>query len=206
VLAPDVAVFVRGALPPAPARVLEVGAGDGELAAAMAEWGYDVLAIDPREDAPGHVRQLALLEVDEPDGSFDAAVGVVSLHHVEPLEASCERLAALVRPGGRLVVDEIDLEAVDERAVEWWRAQRAAIGEPHEHPAPEVLETLRHHVHPLDHLRQALAPWFAVGEPVPGPYLHRWNLPSGLRDVEEALIVAGTLPAVGRRLVGIRRG
>ena len=51
-LASDVAVFVRGALPPAPARVLEVGAGDGELATALAAWGYDVVAIDPREDAP----------------------------------------------------------------------------------------------------------------------------------------------------------
>ena len=41
--------------------------------------------------------------------------------------------------------------------------------------------------------------------PVPGPYLHRWNLETGLRDVEERLIAAGRLPALGARLVGERR-
>jgi len=45
-----VAAFVRGALPPPPARVLEVGAGSGELAAALREAGYDVVAIDPAAD------------------------------------------------------------------------------------------------------------------------------------------------------------
>ena len=33
--------FVRATLPPPPARVLEVGAGRGELAAALREVGYD---------------------------------------------------------------------------------------------------------------------------------------------------------------------
>ena len=33
-LAPDVIAFAREALPAPPARVLEIGAGDGELAAA----------------------------------------------------------------------------------------------------------------------------------------------------------------------------
>jgi 2-polyprenyl-3-methyl-5-hydroxy-6-metoxy-1,4-benzoquinol methylase len=39
--------FVLGALPSPPARVLEVGAGGGELAADLRDAGYDVLAIDP---------------------------------------------------------------------------------------------------------------------------------------------------------------
>jgi SAM-dependent methyltransferase len=65
----EVIAFARGALPPAPARVLEVGAGDGELAAALAEDGYDVLAIDPKPQAE-HVRETALLDLDEPPGSF----------------------------------------------------------------------------------------------------------------------------------------
>src|SRR5688500_2985415 len=94
---PEVTAFVRAALPAPRARVLEVVAGDGRLAAALREAGYEVVAIDPAADGPG-VLAVPLLELDEPDASFDAAAAVVSLHHVEPLEASCARLAALVKP------------------------------------------------------------------------------------------------------------
>ena len=65
---------------------------------------------------------------------------------------------------------------------------------------------MRGHIHPLDAVRDALAPHFALGEPVRGPYLHRWHLPPGLREAEERLIGSGRLPAYGARLVGIRRG
>src|SRR4029077_18260821 len=84
---PDGAVlaFVRATLPPPPARVLEVGAGHGELAAALREAGYDVVAIDPTAHGAPGVEPIPLLDLDAPDASFDAAVAVVSLHHVEPL-------------------------------------------------------------------------------------------------------------------------
>jgi SAM-dependent methyltransferase len=192
----DVVAFVRGALPPPPARVLEVGAGDGALAAALAAEGYDVLAIDPAPGGPG-VDPIALLDV--PDGAFDAAVAVVSLHHVEPLEASCRRLAELVRPGGRLVVDELDAARYDERAARWWHQQKGGLT-----PCDfaEMVADLRGHVHPLAAVRAALEPWFELTEPVPGPYLYRWSLPPGLRGAEEAAIAAGELPAVGVRFTG----
>jgi hypothetical protein len=60
-------------------------------------------------------------------------------------------------------------------------------------------------MHPVAAIRAALAPAFDLGEPVPGPYLYRWELHPALRPVEEALIAAGDLPATGARLVGIRR-
>ena len=72
---PDVHAFVCASLPPRPARVLEIGAGDGTLAAALREDGYDVLAIDP---AGGDgILQVPLLELDAPAAFFDAAVAVV---------------------------------------------------------------------------------------------------------------------------------
>ena len=88
---PEVNAYIRAALPPPPAKVLEIGAGNGELAEQLRQNGYDVTAIDPA-GGPGIV-QIHLHEVD---GSFDAAVAVVSLHHVEPLEASAERLAGVL--------------------------------------------------------------------------------------------------------------
>jgi len=206
VLSSAVTTFVRSALPAPSARVLEVGAGSGELAAALADAGYEVVAIDP---APGSaaVRAVSLHEVDEPPASFDAAVAVVSLHHVEPLEPSCRRLGELVRPGGVLVVDEFDVERFDERAARWQIERRREHGhDDHGHDdAGWVVAHLRGHLHGLERVRAALHEWFAVGEPVRGPYLYRWDLPPGLRDAEEELIAAGRLPATGARLVGTRR-
>jgi SAM-dependent methyltransferase len=197
-MADDVLAFVRSALPPPPARVLEVGAGHGELAAALKDAGYEVLAIDPAGHVP-EVQAVPLLEVDAPAASFDAAVAVVSLHHVEPLDESCRRLAELVRPGGTLVIDEFDVERFDERSARWLLQHR---DDDHDHGDPAtIVAELRHHLHPVRRLRTALMPWFTVGEPVPGPYLYRWDLPEGLRDAEVELIATGELPATGVRLI-----
>ena len=51
----------------------------------------------------------------------------------------------------------------------------------------------------------ALAPWFELGEPVRGAYLHRWALRPSVRDLELELIAEGVLPAIGARMVAIRR-
>jgi SAM-dependent methyltransferase len=198
-----VIAFVRASLPAAPARVLEVGAGDGRLAAALSDAGYDVVAIDPASEA-GNVVPVALLDLRADAASFDAAVAVLSLHHVEPLPASCRRLGELVRPGGALVVDEFDVERLDERAARWWLDQRAALGRDHARRAEEIVAELAAHLHPLRRLREELSPFFAVGLPVRGAYLHRWELDAALREAEEELIAAGRLPAVGARLVGTR--
>jgi len=203
VLDPDVLAFVLSSLPPAPARVLEVGAGAGELAMALAGAGYDVTAIDPASTVE-HVRPLPLHELHEPDASFDAAVAVVSLHHVEPLGDSCRRLAALVRPGGTLVLDEIDAERFDARAAGWW-LEHHGPGEHVPRTPEEIAAFLRHHIHDLAAMRAALEPWFELGPPSRGPYLYRWDLPPELRGAEESLIGAGGLPEVGIRIVGTRR-
>jgi SAM-dependent methyltransferase len=207
-LDPGVASFVLGSLPRAPARVLEVGAGEGELARELLSAGYDVVAIDPAASVEP-VEALALHELDAPPASFDAAVAVVSLHHVEPLGESCRRLAEVVRPGGALVVDEIDVERFDGRAAGWWLEHRDAGAHTHADHEPgtpeEIVAFLRHHIHSLDAVTGALGQWFELGPPVRGPYLYRWELPPGLRPTEEEDIVAGRLAAVGVRIVGTRR-
>ena len=201
----SVLAFVRSALPPPPARVLEVGAGDGELAAALLAAGYDVVAIDPAPTGDPLVRPVALLDLDAPAASFDAAVAVVSLHHVEPLEPSCAHLGELVRHGGRLVVDEFDVRAFDEVAAAWLGARRRELGREAPHDPAAMVADLRDHLHAVGRIRAALSAPFELSAVERGPYLHRWDLDPALERVERQAIAAGRLPAVGIRFTGVRR-
>ena len=199
----DVAAYVCANLPSPPARILEVGAGEGRLAQHLREAGHDVLAIDPEPGGPG-VDRVSLHELDEPPASFAAAVAVVSLHHVEPLPESVDRLASLLAPGGTLVVDEFDVAAFDTTAAGWWLEQRGA-----EHvkgrTAADLVGEHRSHLHPVERIVETLQPAFRVGLPIRGAYLYRWDLDESLRPVEERLIAERRLPAVGVRFVAIRR-
>jgi SAM-dependent methyltransferase len=196
--------FARANLPPPPARVLEVGAGGGELASALAVAGYEVVAIDP-EPSGENVMPVALHELDEPPSSFDAAIAVTSLHHVNPLDESCRRLAEMLRAGAALLVDEFDVGSFDLTAAAWWLEQRRALGHSEEATAAEVVGDHRAHLHPLERIVEALRPGFDVGQPVRGAYLYRWDLDESLRPVEEDVIATGQLPAVGARFVAVRR-
>jgi protein-L-isoaspartate O-methyltransferase len=104
-------------LPPAPARVLDVGAGTGRDAAALARRGYRVVAVEPvrelREVAQslnpcGNVRWVedslpTLSRLEEP---FELVLVSAVWMHLPPTERgqAMERLAALLAPAGLLVV------------------------------------------------------------------------------------------------------
>jgi SAM-dependent methyltransferase len=177
--------------------VLEIGAGDGALAEVLRGAGHDVTAIDPRGE--GDVLPVPLLELQAQE-PFDAAVAMTSLHHVEPLAESLARLAELLRPGARLVVDEYDVEALDERAARWWLTKAGEQQDPAEHVAK-----MRGHIASVARIRTELAPWFDVSEPVPGAYLYRHKIGWAHRAEEEALIASGVIPATGSRFIAIRR-
>jgi len=133
-------------------------------------------------------------------------VAMRSLHHVHPLGASLERLAAVLAPGAPLVIDEMDVALFDRRAAEWWLAQQAARGEPSRRTADELVAEHREHLHPLDLILEQLAEWFRFGTPIRGPWLYRWDLGPSHRAEEERLIASGELPPMGARVVAIRRG
>jgi SAM-dependent methyltransferase len=95
----------------APQRVLEVGCGEGELAARMQdEFGVEVVAIDQSRRmvelsrARGvDARVGDVQELPFESGSFDVAVAAWMLFHVPDLDRGISELTRVLRPGGRLV-------------------------------------------------------------------------------------------------------
>jgi SAM-dependent methyltransferase len=184
--------------------VLEVGAGAGELAAKLRDAGFDVLAIDPASTSQD-VQPIGLEAIREAPGSFDAAVAVLSLHHVHALAEGCSKLAEVLPGGAPLVIDEFDVGTFDERAARWWCHAHAAAGRDHIGDPASMVADLRSHLHPLARIQEALGRFFVLGEPIRGAYLYRWDLPHGLRELEEQQIAAGSLPATGARILATRR-
>ena len=108
--------FVLSQLPPAPARVLEVGCGEGELARALDDAGYEVVAIDP-EAPEGAIFRRTTIEAFAEDGRFDAVVASLSLHHVHDLGAALDKLTRLSR--GPLIVNEFAWDRLEPMTPEW---------------------------------------------------------------------------------------
>jgi SAM-dependent methyltransferase len=103
------------ALPPAPARVLEIGTTPGQFTEILRRAGYDVAGVDLFPDQRAKLWRRLGVEVrfcnidEQPlpyDGeSFDAVVFSEVIEHLvaSPLPALRE-MARVLRPGGRLVI------------------------------------------------------------------------------------------------------
>jgi SAM-dependent methyltransferase len=102
-------------------RGLSLGAGEGRLERSMLELGVcdEILGVDISEARverataaiPGALgKRLAFechnLETWRPSGHFDLVIARDVLHHIARLEALCDALEELLRPGSLLYVDE----------------------------------------------------------------------------------------------------
>lgn len=183
--------FVLAELPPPPASVLEVGCGSGELAIRLAKAGYDVLAIDP--DAPEGTlfRRTTIEELDEP-GHFDAVVAQLSLHHVHDLAAALDKVAGLLTPDGRLVIDDFGWERLNEAAAE-------SVGIPYTEWHEE-----HEHLHTADAMLRVLDDRFIRRTFSWEPFLFREARHVVDEEDERRLIAEGRLPAVGFHYAGER--
>ena len=200
----DFTEFVLSHLPPAPARVLEVGCGDeGGVVPALADAGYDVLGVDPRApEGPRYLQQ----DYREIDGAFDAVVAGRVLHHIHPLGEGVDRIAELAP---LLLVDEFAWDLIDPAAQDWYEGQYrllAAAGSPPQAPA-SIDEWREKHpdMHPHEVVLDALRARYDETELDWIPYLHRWLRGPSSEALETSLVAAGAFPAIGFRWAGVRR-
>ena len=205
-------------LPPAPARVLEVGCGPlGGFVPSMRAAGYDAVGVDPEApEGPEYARlEFERHPVTEP---VDAVVASASLHHVDALDVVLDKLASALVPGGAVVVIEWAHERFDEATAQWcferldgsehsWlghhREQwlesgqtwdgyfRSWIGEEHLHAGADIVRSLQQR---FEEQAMSDAPFFFA------------DLAGVTKDDEQAAIDAGLIRPGGLLYVGRRRG
>lgn len=119
-------------------RIIEVGAGRGQLADHMRTQGYDWTAVDPHPTGAG-VARAALPHLPFLARSFDCSVTVDVLEHIDPHEitAALAALRRIARRGVWAVANMSDVHLVDgvptelhliQRPADWWCDQVRSLG------------------------------------------------------------------------------
>jgi SAM-dependent methyltransferase len=166
-----------------------------------------VVAIDP--DAPaGNIFQATTLEEFAAPDPFDAVVASLALHHIADLPGALDKIVRLLRPTGRLIVNEHAVDRLDEPTARWYLEKRAQIRP----DAPRSLDQcLREweddhaELHGYAAMREELDRRFTERFFAWMPYLYG-ELAGAVTELEEsALIDAGAIQATGFRYVGERR-
>jgi GrpB-like predicted nucleotidyltransferase (UPF0157 family) len=101
---------------PAGSRVLEIGAGEGELAAQLRASGYDVVALDPQLRSTFPILEMRFEDYDAQPQSFDCIAAQLVLHHAGDLDAMLEKAESALRPGGSIAIDDYGWERSDDPA------------------------------------------------------------------------------------------
>lgn len=202
--------MVRGRLPDAPARVVEIGCGPlGGLVPMLRAAGYDAIGVDPEAPEGDDFRRVEFERL-EPVGEVEAVIASTSLHHVGDPADVLDRVSRILVPGGRVAVVEWDWEAFDEPTAEWCFARLDPAGEEHnwlrhhrdrwaasgrpwsEHIASWAREE---HIHPARELLSLLDARFRRDSLAKGPYLFA-DLDGTSEEDEGAAIAAGEIRAM----------
>ncbi|HWN83366.1 MAG TPA: methyltransferase domain-containing protein [Candidatus Udaeobacter sp.] len=228
--------FIAAHLPPGPARLLEVGCGDGALAIRLQARGHEIVAIDASRKAVARARargldarQVEWPAFDDPT-PFDAVLFTRSLHHIGPLAPAVRRAREILRPRGRVLVEDFARHEVAPLAAEWLYQVLALLDGAGllRRQSDPLLGAMRRegdalaawqaahdpHLHSAAAMRAALQAEFRRVETAVVPYLYRYvcaRLPESARGhrlarralaMERRLAAVGGVPLIGRRFVG----
>jgi SAM-dependent methyltransferase len=200
--------FAREHLPAPPARLLEIGCGQGVLTTALAIGGHDVLGIDPAAPYGERFRRLTLEDLEE-EGPYDGVLAANSLHHIRDLDAALDKIVALLAADGVLVIEELAWNRLDEPTLDWLHGQRGALAAAGRGPEPGTRDELRAEweaehlgLHGDEAILSGLAARFDELAFVRRPFLHRLLGGVATEVLEQALIDGGAIEALAFRWAG----
>jgi SAM-dependent methyltransferase len=202
----DLYAFVERHLPPPPARVLEVGCGRGELARTIARGGHHVVAIDPNAPTGDLFAPVTLEAFSDPE-PFDAVIANRSLHHIADLPGALDKIASLLRPGGRLILSEHACDRLDTATAHWYLQHRAKtdLNAPGSVDACLAAWQVDHaDLHGYEAMHHELGRRFAERVLEWTPYLYGELAGAVTEHDERAVIESGEIRAMGFRYVGER--
>jgi SAM-dependent methyltransferase len=222
--------FVRQHLEP-PARILDVGSGNGLLAMRLRQQGYDVTAIDQSSKAVDEAQSLGIetscvsLFDYSSSQEFDAILMSRSFHHMNPILDAAAKSKALLKKGGIFILEDFAAELMDESTALWFFGVRAfleACGNNQKSRGPKLengqipqaaLANWRQHLHAhgvaeSPEMIQALESNFRITERENVAYLYRYFLDDvnktqgeAIFDWENRLTKYGAIRMLGLRII-----
>jgi SAM-dependent methyltransferase len=120
---------LRPRLPPAPARVVDIGCGPfGGFVPMLRSEGYDAMGIDPAAPQEPHYQRVEFEHARLSD-QVDAVVASTSLHHVTDPAEVIDRITRTLKSGGTVLVVEWAWEKFDGQTADWCFERLPSDGE-----------------------------------------------------------------------------
>lgn len=129
---------------PGPGRVLDLGGGTGQVAQALRGFVDEIVVLD---ESPGMLRQARLKGLPAvrgeaerlpfAQGAFTRILLVDTFHHLRDQRQATVELLRVLAPGGRLVIEEPDVERTPVRLIAL--AEKLALMRSHFH-SPQAVQ------------------------------------------------------------------
>ncbi len=194
------------------AEIVEVGCGEGHVAAELSSRGYRVIGLDSDCEVIARAQERGVRAVlaswpEFDSATIDAIAFTRSLHHIGPLHKAIERARELLPPTGLLLVEDFAFDQADGGTIHWFQEilrspQAARLINPvagafvtdllrSRDPIALWHEQHDHEIHSMTAMSQTIAEYFVVRETMAVPYLYRYLVPVLAETPQAATFIEG---------------
>ena len=136
---------------PTPGRLLDAGGGTGRVSRHLKSMVGDVVVSDLSRPMLKRARRYRGLKAVQayverlpfPDGCFERVLIVDAWHHFQRQEEAAREFWRVLKPGGRLVIEEQDIERLPIKLVAL--GERLALMGSHFYTSKQIVEQIRSH-------------------------------------------------------------